>query len=80
MHFRKDKCRVVRDGIPPCKDRLRAGAVQPGEEKAAGRDESGLQHLMRGYRKEGDRLFSEVCCDRMRGSSFKIKEGHLDWI
>jgi len=26
----------------PCKDRLRAGAVQPGEEKAMGRAESGL--------------------------------------
>ena len=30
------------DGMPPYKDRLRAGAVQHGEEKAAGRAESGL--------------------------------------
>lgn len=31
-----------RDGAPPCKDRLRAGAVQPGEEKAVGRAEGSL--------------------------------------
>jgi len=29
-----------RDGTPPCEDRLRAGAVQPGEEKAVRRAES----------------------------------------
>jgi len=31
-----------RDGTPPYEDRLRAGAVQPGEQKATGRPESGL--------------------------------------
>ena len=31
-----------RDGTPPNEDRLRAGAVQPGEEKALGRPESSL--------------------------------------
>jgi len=31
-----------RDGTPPCNNRLRAGAVQPGEEKAPGRPRSGL--------------------------------------
>jgi len=31
-----------RDGTPPCEDRLRAGAVQPGEEKAEGRAEGSL--------------------------------------
>jgi len=32
----------------PCKDRLRAGAVQPGEENALGRAESGLSISKRG--------------------------------
>ena len=47
-------------------DGLRAGAVQPGEEKAVGRAESDS-------RKEGDSLFSSVCSDRIRGSSFELK-------
>lgn len=28
----------------------------------------------RGYKKEGDRLFSRICCDRIRGSGFRLKE------
>ena len=27
------------------------------------------------YKKEGDRLFSRVCCDRISGNSFKLREG-----
>jgi len=33
--------------------------------------------LKEGYKKEGDRLFSRVCCDRTRGKCFKAKEGRF---
>ena len=33
-----------------------------------------LYILRRGYKKEGDRLFSKVCCNGARGSGFKLKE------
>lgn len=34
-----------------------------------------FQYLKETYKKEGDRPFSRVCCDRRRGNSFKQKEG-----
>ena len=34
-----------------------------------------FQYLKGSYRKEGDRLFSRVCCDRTRGNGFKLEEG-----
>ena len=36
--------------------------------------EATFQYLNRGYEKEGDRVFSRVCCDRTRGNGFKLKE------
>ena len=33
-----------------------------------------LYILRGGYKKEGDRLFSKVCCNGARGSGFKLKE------
>ena len=33
-----------------------------------------FQYLKGSYRKEGDRLFSRVCCDRTGGNGFKLKE------
>ena len=36
-----------------------------------------FQYLKRSYRKEGDRLFSRVCCDRTRGNGFKCREGRF---
>jgi len=52
---------LCKEGTPPYEGRLRAGAVQPGEGKATGRAESGLQYPIRGRKKEGDRLFSRAC-------------------
>jgi len=50
-------------------------AVQPGEEKAAGRTESGLPVSKGGDKKEGERLSRRVCCDKTMGNGFKVKEG-----
>ena len=36
-----------------------------------------FQYLKGGCKKEGDRLFSRVCCDRTRGNGFRLKEGRL---
>ena len=54
----------------------RLGAVQPGEEKAAGRDlTAAFQYLKRAYGKDGDNLFSKACGERTRHNGFKLKEG-----
>ena len=56
----------------------RVGAVQPGEEKAAGRPYSSLPVPERGpYRKDGENIFSRACCDRTRSNGFKLREGRL---
>jgi len=48
-----------------CEERLRrVGAAQHGEEKAPGRAYCGLSVLIWSYKKDGDRLFSRLCCDR----------------
>ena len=33
--------------------------------------------LTGGYKKDGHRLFSRVCCDRTRGNCFKLEEGRF---
>ena len=39
-----------------------------------------FQYLKEGYKKEGDRIFSKVWCDRTKGNGSKLKGGELDWI
>ena len=51
----------------------RAGAAQHGEEKALRRLITDFQYLKGSYRKEVDRLFSRVCCNKIRGNCFKLK-------
>ncbi|KFP65471.1 hypothetical protein N322_11631, partial [Cariama cristata] len=36
-----------------------------------------FQYLKGAYMRDGDRLFSRVCCDRTRGNGFKLKEGRF---
>ena len=36
-----------------------------------------FQYLNGGYKKEVDRLFSRVCCDRTMGNGFKLKDGRF---
>ncbi|KFP64634.1 hypothetical protein N322_04937, partial [Cariama cristata] len=36
-----------------------------------------FQHLKGAYMRDGDRLFSRVCCDRTRDNGFKVKEGRF---
>jgi len=52
----------------------RVGAIQRGEEKATVRPKSSLS-VSKGddYKKEGDRIFGRVCCDRVRGNDFKLE-------
>ena len=49
----------------------RAGAVQPGEEKALGRPESSLS-VPKGGAVRMRRFFSRVCGDRIRANGFKL--------
>jgi len=52
-----------RDGTPLLQEQAeRAGAVQPGEEKAPGDLIAAFQYLQGSYRKE-DRPFSSICGD-----------------
>ena len=47
------------------------------EAEAVGIPESGLSVPKGGYKKEGYRLFSSICCDRTRGNGFKKGEGRF---
>ena len=42
-----------------------------------GQAERAFQYLKGSYSKEGDRFFSKVCGDRIRGNGFKLKEGRF---
>jgi len=52
----------------------RAGALQPGEEKAPRRPYSGLPVPEGAYRKAGEGLLLRPCSDRTMGSGFKVEE------
>jgi len=36
-----------------------------------------FQYLKGAYKKDGDKLFGSICCDRIRGNSFKLREGRF---
>ena len=40
-------------------------------------DIAAFQYLKGAYRKDGDKLFSRISCDRTRSNGFKLKEGRF---
>ena len=75
MHPEKGHNNDPRDGTPLLWGQVeRAGAVKPGEEKAVMWPNSGLSVSKGELQEVGDRLFSSVCGNRMRGNGFKLKE------
>jgi len=57
-----------------CEERLRVGAVQPGEEKSLARPYYSLPVPEGVYKKSGEGLFTRAS-DRTRDNSFKLIEG-----
>ena len=63
---------------PSYEDRLRElGRFILEKRKLQGDLSAALRYMKGGCKKEGDRLFSRVCCDRIRGSGFKLKGWRL---
>ena len=78
MHPEEGHKNDPRDRISPCKGRLRELGLFSLEKRTLGGDQRVAFHcLKRGCKKEEDKLFSRFCCDRTRGSSFKLREERL---
>ena len=59
-------------------DRLRElGLFSLEKRRLQGDLRAAFQYLKRGYKEEGDRLFSRICGDETRGSGFELKEGRF---
>jgi len=63
--------------ISSYEERLRVGAVRPGEKKAPGDVIAAFQYLEGGYQKAGQGLFTRAWSDRTRGNGFKLKEARF---
>jgi len=53
------------------------GLCSPEKRRLWGDLKVAFQYLKGRYKKEGDRLFGKVSCDRTRGNDFKLKEGRF---
>jgi len=61
-----------------CEERLReVGLFSLEKSRLQGCVIAAYQYLKRDYKKDGDKLFSRACCDRLRGNGFKLKEGRF---
>ena len=61
---------------PPCEDRLEElGLCSLEKRRLQGELIAVFQYLKRSYRKEGDRLFIRIYCDKTSRNCFKLKEG-----
>ena len=70
--------RNARDTAPLLQGQTESWGHSAGEKKKVlARPDSGFPYLKGGYKKEGDRLFSRVYFDKIRGNDFKLKEGTL---
>ncbi|PKU37072.1 hypothetical protein llap_12624 [Limosa lapponica baueri] len=59
-------------------DRLRElGLLSLEKRRLQGYLIAAFQYLKEAYGKEGNKLFSRVCCNRTRGNDFKLKEGRF---
>jgi len=61
-----------------CEERQRElGLFSLEKRRLRGHLRASCQYLKGAYKKDGDRLFSRACCERTRGSDFKLKEGRF---
>jgi len=61
-----------------CEERLRELGLFNLEKKRLWGDlTADFQYKSGAYKKNGDKLFSKACCDRIRGNGFKLKEGRF---
>ena len=60
-----------------CEDRLRELGVLSLEKRRLRGDLRAAASAWRGYRKDGEGLFTRVCSDRRRGNGSKLQEGRF---
>ena len=74
-YFQRKGIKMIQDlEHHPSKDRVRELRIFALEKRRLWGGLIKLQCLRRGYKKEGDRLFSRVCDDKTKGNGFKLKE------